>query len=299
MIRFYNGRVLSFSGGLKISDAEVWTDGGVITHFGAANEDMPAFEREIDLKGDLLIPGFKDAHTHTVMSGHAWSTIQENCAAAAQKGMKALCMTDHGFCMKGTGTIWTPWSFSQLPDVIGGIRVYPGMEFNLWDTEGHLDEYLPGAFQHIRFGIASMHKNVMPVLDADAHTEAYIRAMDHACIDLIGHPGIPSYPIDAERLVRAVAERGRLIEINNNSFVARPGCDVNCRKIARLCMQYDVRVCVDSDAHFCANVGEVPKALEMLDSIDFPPELIVNSTFERFEAYIAEREARMKTASVL
>ena len=104
-----------------------------------------------------------DAHTHTVMSGHAWSTIQENCAAAAQKGMKALCMTDHGFCMKGTGTIWTPWSFSQLPDVIGGIRVYPGMEFNLWDTEGHLDEYLPGAFQHIRFGIASMHKNVMPV----------------------------------------------------------------------------------------------------------------------------------------
>ena len=72
-----------------------------------------------------------------------------------------------------------------------------------------------------------------------------------------------------------------------------------CRKIARLCMQYDVRVCVDSDAHFCANVGEVPKALEMLDSIDFPPELIVNSTFERFEAYIAEREARMKTASVL
>ena len=68
MIRFYNGRVLSFSGGLKISDAEVWTDGGVITHVGAANEDMPAFEREIDLKGDLLIPGFKDAHTHTAMT---------------------------------------------------------------------------------------------------------------------------------------------------------------------------------------------------------------------------------------
>ena len=48
MIRFYNGRVLSFSGGLKISDSEVWTDGGVITHVGAANEDMPAFEREIE-----------------------------------------------------------------------------------------------------------------------------------------------------------------------------------------------------------------------------------------------------------
>ncbi|MFR6025925.1 MAG: hypothetical protein ACLUMK_05090 [Christensenellales bacterium] len=29
--------------------------------------------------------------------------------------------------------------------------------------------------------------------------------------------------------------------------------------MARLCMQYDVRVCVDSDAHFCANVGRCPR----------------------------------------
>ncbi|MFR6025927.1 MAG: hypothetical protein ACLUMK_05100 [Christensenellales bacterium] len=56
------------------------------------------------------------------MSGHAWSTIQET--APPLKSMKALCMTDPA-CMKGTGTIWTPWSFSQLPDVIGGIRVTP------------------------------------------------------------------------------------------------------------------------------------------------------------------------------
>ena len=46
-----------------------------------------------------------DAHTHTVMSGHAWSTLQENCAAAAAKGIRAICMTDHGARMKGTGTI--------------------------------------------------------------------------------------------------------------------------------------------------------------------------------------------------
>lgn len=235
-----------------------------------------------------------DAHTHTVMSGHAWSTLQENCAAAAAKGIRAICMTDHGARMKGTGTIWAPWSFSQLPEEIAGVRVYPGMEFNLWDTEGHLDDYPPSAFPHIRFGIASMHKNVMPVLDRDAHTEAYIRAMDHACVDLIGHPGIPAYPVDEERLVRAASERGRLIEINNNSFVARPGCDGACRRIAQLCMRYDVRVCVDSDAHFSANIGEVPRALDMLREIGFPPELIVNLTLERFEAYMREREARMR-----
>ena len=28
---------------------------------------MPAFDREIDLKGDIIMPGFKNAHTHTAM----------------------------------------------------------------------------------------------------------------------------------------------------------------------------------------------------------------------------------------
>lgn len=67
MIRFYNGKVLSFGGGLRISDDEVWTDGGSIVYVGPSKTDMPAFQRQIDLKGDLLMPGFKDAHTHTAM----------------------------------------------------------------------------------------------------------------------------------------------------------------------------------------------------------------------------------------
>ena len=67
MIRFYNGKTLSFGGGIKLSDDEVWVDGSSIVYVGPAREDMPAFQRQIDLKGDLLMPGFKDAHTHTAM----------------------------------------------------------------------------------------------------------------------------------------------------------------------------------------------------------------------------------------
>lgn len=68
MIRFYNGRVLTFDGSADITQTEVWTDGGVICYVGAAPEKIPGFEREIDLNGDLLIPGFKDAHTHSGMT---------------------------------------------------------------------------------------------------------------------------------------------------------------------------------------------------------------------------------------
>ncbi len=68
MIRFFNGRVLRFGGGMRMTEDEVWVDGGRIAHVGARPGTLPAFEREIDLKGDLLLPGFKNAHTHTAMT---------------------------------------------------------------------------------------------------------------------------------------------------------------------------------------------------------------------------------------
>ena len=68
MIRFFNGRTLRFGGGMRITEDEVWVDSGSIVHVGPAPEALPEFQRQIDLKGDLLIPGFKDAHTHTAMT---------------------------------------------------------------------------------------------------------------------------------------------------------------------------------------------------------------------------------------
>lgn len=68
MIRFFNGRILRFSPEIRITDEEVWTNGSRIAYVGPSKENKPAFEREIDLRGDLLIPGFKNAHTHTPMT---------------------------------------------------------------------------------------------------------------------------------------------------------------------------------------------------------------------------------------
>ncbi|MGM9615831.1 MAG: amidohydrolase family protein [Oscillospiraceae bacterium] len=65
MIRFHNGRVLE---GLNVTENEVWVDGSRIAYVGPARDETPAFEREIDLNGDLLMPGFKNAHTHSGMT---------------------------------------------------------------------------------------------------------------------------------------------------------------------------------------------------------------------------------------
>lgn len=68
MIRFFNGKLLALSGGFDVTEQEVWVDGDKIAYIGPAKAEMPAFEREIDLRGNLLMPGFKDAHTHSAMT---------------------------------------------------------------------------------------------------------------------------------------------------------------------------------------------------------------------------------------
>ena len=68
MIRFYNGKLLSLSGGFEISDWEVWVEESMILYVGPAIGAHPPFEREIDLKGNLLMPGFKNAHAHSAMT---------------------------------------------------------------------------------------------------------------------------------------------------------------------------------------------------------------------------------------
>lgn len=66
MIRFYNGKVLTLKNGVEITDDEVWVDGSKIAFVGK-NYNGKA-DREIDLKGNLLMPSFKNAHTHSAMT---------------------------------------------------------------------------------------------------------------------------------------------------------------------------------------------------------------------------------------
>ena len=68
MFRFYNGRVCTMTQGAAVTADEVWVDGDKIAYVGPARADKPRFDREIDLDGDLLLPGFKNAHAHAGMT---------------------------------------------------------------------------------------------------------------------------------------------------------------------------------------------------------------------------------------
>lgn len=72
MIRLKNGYYMTLCNkDTEIKRGEVWTDGGKIIFTGVPDEKQlknAAFEREIDLDGDLVMPSFKNAHTHSAMT---------------------------------------------------------------------------------------------------------------------------------------------------------------------------------------------------------------------------------------
>ncbi len=66
-LRFYNAKIMPMIND-SIIDGELHTDGGKITYIGAEKAEQGSFDREIDLSGKLIIPGFKNAHTHSAMT---------------------------------------------------------------------------------------------------------------------------------------------------------------------------------------------------------------------------------------
>lgn len=66
--RFYNARVLLTDGGMRLENCEVWVEGSDISYVGPAKKAAAPWDREIDLDGNLLLPGFKNAHTHSAMT---------------------------------------------------------------------------------------------------------------------------------------------------------------------------------------------------------------------------------------
>ena len=236
-----------------------------------------------------------DTHTHTVVSGHAWSTLTENCLAARAKGMKGLCLTEHGPAIEGGAPSYIPHSQRMLPEMIEGIRVYKGVEANILDHEGRLDippEYL----RFCEFAIASIHTHMFPErARAERNTEVYLKMLRSPCIDILGHADDPSVPCDFEAMIRTASEEGKLLELNNNSTTPhRPGSLDSLKRYILCCKAHGQRVCVASDAHYHTMIGSVEPLMTLLEELAFPPELIVNLTKERFDNYLKERNRRLQ-----
>lgn len=69
-IRLYNARILTMAEGQDIFLGEIWVKEHRIAYVGPTGKKEADFvwDREIDCKQNLLMPGFKNAHTHSGMT---------------------------------------------------------------------------------------------------------------------------------------------------------------------------------------------------------------------------------------
>ena len=219
-----------------------------------------------------------DLHTHTIVSGHAFSTVKENIEFAVKRGIKYLGISDHACNMPGGPHRFYFQNMKVIPNEVDGVRVLKGIEGNIIDFDGNLDvdeELMLG----IDYIIASLHTSCINHGNKDENTNAILNVMDIEKVKIIGHPDDSRFPLDYKKIVLKAKEKNILLEINNsslnpNSF--REGAYENLKEMLHLCKEHNVKVIMGTDSHICYDIGIFDNCEKILRDVDFPMNLIIN-----------------------
>lgn len=196
-----------------------------------------------DVRGNL--------HAHTKDSDGKY-TLKQMAEAAKQSGLEYLAITDHSQAVAAVQGLDAKRLRKQmeridaLNDELSGIRILKGIEVDILE-DGSLD-LDDDVLAELDLVVGSIHSKFN--LPKKKQTERVIRAMDHTCFHILGHPTgrlineREPYEIDIERIMDAALDRGCYMELN-----AQPDRldlnDAHC-KLAR---EKGLKVAISTDAH--------------------------------------------------
>lgn len=229
-----------------------------------------------------------DVHTHTVASGHAYSTIQEMAQRAAEMGLEILGITEHATGLPGAPLDIYFKNLHVVPRRMYGVRLLMGVELNILDTHGTLD-YGVDILEHLDIVIAGIHSLCWCGGTKDENTEGMISAIRNPSVHIISHPGDGTADLHFEPIVLAAKETHTLLELNNSSLNPCRGkrlAHANNVEILQLCKRYEVPIILGSDAHISFSIADYSYAYPLLAETDFPERLIVNDKPDRFLRYV-------------
>jgi putative hydrolase len=231
-----------------------------------------------------------DLHTHTISSGHAYSTLTENALAASRRGLKLLGMTDHGPSMPGAPHLYHLGNLAIIPEEIFGVKILPGVEANILNHEGELDVPVNYLVQ-MKLVLVGLHPICYLGGTCEQNTQAYIKTMENPYTDIMVHPE-RYFELDLERIAHTSARLYIPVELNNSSLLnqkQKSGARENFARFARYMAQYKGLVILGSDAHFWDRVGEFSDALEVVHEAGITEHQILNTSPERVLEYLATR----------
>ncbi len=179
----------------------------------AADGELPELVEVAHLRGDL--------HDHTDLSGDGRDPLEELVAAAVERGLEYLAITDHAEDLRINGVsregmLAQRSALRELEEARGDIALLHGAELNI-GLDGSLDydaDFLAG-FDWL---VASVHSHFSR--SVEEQTERVIAAIRHPSVTAIGHltgrmiGSRPGIELDLGRVLDAAAEAGTAIEIN-------------------------------------------------------------------------------------
>lgn len=228
-----------------------------------------------------------DLHTHSLLSGHAFGTIREMAAEAANQKLQLLGVTEHGPRIPGTVNPLYFRNFTDAPRMLYGVEMLYGCEVNILE-DGTLD-LDQRHLSCLDYAVAGIHFPCYADQGLVRNTDNVIRCMAHTKVKFISHPDCDTFPLDYPALVEAAKATNTALEMNNSSLrkpVLRPGCVENYRKMIPLCMEAGVPIIINTDAHDPSAVGDFSLALGLLETIDVKEELILNNDLTKLKAFL-------------
>ncbi len=234
-----------------------------------------------------------DVHVHTTASIHAYSTFGECVAAARKKNLELVGFADHAPSVPGSIHPFYFLNFKVIPRELDGIKIAMGAELNIIDFSGSTD--LPAQIlKKIDYAIASLHKECIEPGSVEENTAALLGAMRNPHVAIIGHPDNPQFPADLEKIARAAKDNHVLLEVNNSSYLPtghRAGSADNAKIMLAACKKYGTKIIIGSDAHIAQDVGNHELSQKILAENNFPAELVINSSVEKFFECVSYRKS--------
>lgn len=229
-----------------------------------------------------------DAHTHTLVSGHAYSTIREMASAAKKQGLELLGITEHAPAMPGTCHEFYFQNLRVIDKAAYDVPIMFGSELNITDEFGSVD-MSPDVMAMLDYNIASLHMPCVRTLSKAETTNTILRVMENPNIHIIGHLDDGRFPVDYAVVVKAAKENHILMEVNNSSLLPtsfRYNARENYKEMLAACEKYGTEIILNSDAHADSSVGRHDMSYALIQELYFPEELIVNSSIEKFKSYL-------------
>ena len=233
-----------------------------------------------------------DLHTHTLASGHAYSTLLENISAAKEKELDFLGISDHAPALDDAPKEAYFTNLKVVRKDWGTLKVLHGVELNILNEYGDVD--LPDeTLNELDYAVASLHYPIFPKERLTLCTDAAIAVMSNPNVSIIGHPDDDLMSLDYEALTLAAKHYHVALEVNNSSLCpgsTRKGAADNYRRMLKLAKNLEVPVVVSSDSHVCYDIGNFKRALSLLNELKFPEELVINSSLKRLTDFREHRK---------